>query len=339
VTFIKFSNINISNHIKKYFLFTAILIFIYIFLLLISGNLKHWYTQGIFSSSQLISKHYVSSYDISYVILVLKFIYHFILPTKLENFYFLVLFISNFIFAIIFIRKNFYKIKDLEKSNVLLYLILGITGLIQSLYQSDIFRNSLSCVSIFFALIFFLDKIKREKIFFVRLITIVLLIPLFPINSYESTVNIFPTVGYVNKNNEHIKNKNLFLRTDINFFDKHKFDGETKNYYTEMKLLICNYKTIINYSVDRTLIYICDKKNSIPSPALSMNPFFVNYYLENKYRNNNLENDEIIIADKNFINKNLLLLKKIKLPSYTRFTKSDLFRQQFDNYIYLYIKN
>jgi hypothetical protein len=339
VTFIKFSNINISNHIKKYFSFTAILILIYIFLLLISGNLKHWYTQGILSSSQLISKHYVAGYDISYIILILKFIYHFILPTKLENFYFLVLFISNFIFAIIFIRKNFSKIKDLEKSNVLLYLILGITGLIQSLYQSDIFRSSLSCVSIFFALIFFFNKIKREKIFFVRLITIVLLIPLFPINSYESTVNIFPTVGYVNKKNEHIKNKNLFLQTDINFFDKHKFDGETKNYYTEMKLLICNYKTIINYSVDRTLIYICDKKNSIPSPAISMNPFFVNYYLENKYRNNNLENDEIIIADKNFINKNLLLLKKIKLPSYTRFTKSDLFRQQFDNYIYLYIKN
>jgi hypothetical protein len=106
-----------------------------------------------------------------------------------------------------------------------------------------------------------------------------------------------------------------------------------------MKLLICNYKTIINYSVDRTLIYICDRKNSIPSPSVSLSPFFVNYYLENKYRNKNLETDEILIADKNFINKNLLLLKKIKLPSYTRFTKSDLFRQQFDNYIYIYIKN
>jgi hypothetical protein len=106
-----------------------------------------------------------------------------------------------------------------------------------------------------------------------------------------------------------------------------------------MKLLICNYKTIINYSVDRTLTYICDKKNSIPSATISsIKPFFLNYYLENRYRNNNLENDEIIIADKDFINKNLLLLKKIKLPLYTRYTKSDLFRQHFDNYIHIYIK-
>jgi hypothetical protein len=339
VTFIKLSNINISNHITKYFLFTAILIFIYFFILLISGNLKLWFTQGILSSSQLISKHYIAGYDISYIYLVLKFTYHFIIPQKLENFYFLVLFISNFIFSIFFIRKNFSKIKELEKENILLYLTLGITGLVQSLYQSDIFRSASACVSIFFALIYFLNKIKNKKIFYIRLIIIILLIPLLPINSNISPVNIFPTVGYVNKNNEHIKNKKKFFLTDIKFFDKHKFDEETKNYYTEMKLLICNYKTIINYSVDRTLIYICDRKNSIPSPSVSLSPFFVNYYLENKYRNKNLETDEILIADKNFINKNLLLLKKIKLPSYTRFTKSDLFRQQFDNYIYIYIKN
>lgn len=338
VTFIKFSNINISDHIKKYILFTTIFIFIYILLLLVSGNLKHWYTQGILISSQLISKYYVAEYDISYVILILKFIYHFIIPSKLENFYFLVLFISNFIFAIIFIRKNSSRINDLEKKNILLYLILGASGLIQSIYQSDIFRVANSCVSIFFAFVFFFNQIKREKIFFARLITIILLIPLFQFNSYDSGVNIFPTVGYVNKNNVHIKNKNLFFQTDINFFGKHKFNEETKNYYSELKLIICNYNTIINYSVDRTLIYICDKKNSIPSPANTIKPFFVNYYYENKYRNNNLQNDEIIIAGDDFINRNLLLLKKIKLPLYTRYTKSDLFRQHFDNYIYIYIK-
>ena len=106
-----------------------------------------------------------------------------------------------------------------------------------------------------------------------------------------------------------------------------------------MKLMICEYKTIVNYSIDRTLIYICDKGNFIPSPAISHNPFFVNSYLEDRYRNKNLEKDEILIADKNYINKNLLLIKEIRLPSYTRFTKSDLFRQQFDNYIYIYIRN
>jgi hypothetical protein len=194
-------------------------------------------------------------------------------------------------------------------------------------------------VSIFFVFLFFLNKIKDKKIIFVRFIILILLVPLLPKNSYDSKVNIFPTIGYVNKENEHTKDRNNFFQTNIKFFGQHKFNQETKNYYDEMKLLVCNYETIVNYSIDRTLIYICDKKNSIPSPAHTMNPFFVNLNLENKYRNKNIEKSEIIIADKNFSNKNLLLIKKIRLPSYTRFTKSDLFRQQFDNYIYIYIRN
>ena len=339
VSFIKLSNINISNHIKKYFFFSMIFIALYIFLLVLNGNLKIWYTQGILISSQLIKKYYFYGYDVSYFYLILNFIYNFTIPKKIENFYFFLLFVSNLIFTLLFIKKKLSRIKELEKNNIFLYLIFGIAGLIQSLYQSDIFRNAMSCVSIFFVFLYFLNKIKNKKIIFARFFILILLIPLFPKNSYDSTVNIFPTIGYVNKNSEHIKNKNNFYLTDIKFFGKHEFDEETKNYYTEMKLLLCNFKTIINYSVDRTLIYICDKKNSIPSAANTMSPFFVNYYLENKYKNENLEKDEILIADKNYINKNLLLIKKIRLPSYTRFTKSDLFRQQFDNYIYIYIRN
>jgi len=333
----KLSNLNISNHIKKYFFYFTIFIFIYFFLLLISGNLQTWYIQGLSSSSQLIKKEYLAGYDISYLYLVLKFTYHFIFPKKLENFYFLLLFFFNFIFVIIFLRKNFFKIQELEKNNILLYLILGIAGLIQSLYQSDIFRNSMSCVSLFFVFIYFLNKIKDKKIIYIRAIILVLLIPLIPKNSYESNVNIFPTVGYINNKNEHIKNKDNFYKTNIKFFGKHKFNEETKKYYTDIKLLICEYKTIVNYSIDRTLVYICDKQNSIPSPAGIPNPIFVNSELEVKYKNKNIEKDEIIIANKHFINKNLLLIKKIKLPTYTRFTKSDLFRQEFENYIYIYI--
>ena len=339
LAFIKFFKIDISEHIKKYFFFCIIFIFLYFFILLISENFKLWYIQGLLSSSQIIKKHYLAGYDISYLYLFLKFIYHFIIPNKLENFYFFALFISNFIFVIFFFRKKSSSIKELEKNNILLYLILGIAGLIQSLYQSDIFRISMSCVSIFFTFNYFLNKIKNKTNILIRTIILISLIPLFPINSYISTVNIFPTIGYVNKNNEHIKDKDIFFQTDIKFFGQHKFNQETKNYYTEMKLMICEYKTIVNYSIDRTLIYICDKGNFIPSPAISHNPFFVNSYLEDRYRNKNLEKDEILIADKNYINKNLLLIKEIRLPSYTRFTKSDLFRQQFDNYIYIYIRN
>jgi hypothetical protein len=302
-----------------------------------SGNLKLWYVQGLANSYQLITKYYINNYDISYLYLFSKFIYHFILPKKLENFYFLILFISNFIFIYFFIRNDFSKIKVLEKNNILLYAILGLTGLIQSIYQTDIFRNSMSCVSIFFVFIFFLNEIKSKKVFFINLVILILLTPLFPTNSFYSKVNIFPTIGYINKNNEHIKNKDNFYETNIKFFGKHKFNEETREYYANIKNLICNYKKIVNYSIDRTLIYICDKPNLIPSPASLITRVFVNSELENKYKNKNIEKNEIIIADKYYFNSNLILIKKIRLPSYTRFTKSDLFRQEFDNYIYIYV--
>jgi len=312
-------------------------IFIYFFLLLISGNLKLWYIQGIANSSLVITKYYIADYDLSYLYLILKFIYHFIFPKKLENFYFLVLFFSNFIFVFFFIKNNISKIKELEKKNILLYLVLGVTGLIQSLYQSDIFRNSMSCISIFFAFIYFLNKIKNKKIFYLNTFILILLFPLFPKNTYESNVNIFPTIGYINNYNEHIKNKNNFYQTNIKFFGEHQFNEETKKYYLDLKILICNYKTIANYSIDRTLIYICEHQNTMPSPAGLPTPFFVNTELDNKYKNKNIEKNEIVIADKYFFNPNLKLLKKIKLPNYTRFTKSDLFRKEFEDEIYIYI--
>ena len=68
-----------------------------------------------------------------------------------------------------------------------------------------------------------------------------------------------------------------------------------------------------------------------------MNPFYLDIDLEQRYKYNNIKKNEIIIADYKFKNKNLTLYKEIILPKYTRFTKSDLFRQTFDNKIYIYI--
>ena len=55
------------------------------------------------------------------------------------------------------------------------------------------------------------------------------------------------------------------------------------------------------------------------------------------FKNSNIEKNEIVISDFKYKNDNLVLLKEITLPRYTRFTKSDLFRQSFDNRIFLYI--
>jgi hypothetical protein len=61
--------------------------------------------------------------------------------------------------------------------------------------------------------------------------------------------------------------------------------------------------------------------------------------LEKKFKNENLNKDEIIIADKEFFNNNLKLVKKIRIPNGTRYTYSDVFMRYFDGEIYLYIKN
>ena len=57
-----------------------------------------------------------------------------------------------------------------------------------------------------------------------------------------------------------------------------------------------------------------------------------------KYKENPIENNEIVIADVAFSNPNLKLIKKINFPKFTRFTKADVFRQHFDDQLFFYIK-
>ncbi len=334
--FTKILKINLSNHIKYFFIYSFYFLVLYLLLIIINQNFELWIEQGILITSSLIEDKYLYNFDISYVYILIKFIYHFVFPSKLENFYFLLLFISSFGFLFFLLKKKSLNFKIIEQNNILFFFILALAGLIQSIYQNDVFRNLMSCVSIFIVFTYLINFLNKKEKTYVYLIIVLCLIPLIPKNFAESKVNIFPNIGYVDKNNSLIYDKNIFFNTNIKFFGKHKFNLETKTYYEEIESIICKYDTIANYSIDRTLGYIC-YNNLIPSPTISMNPIYLDINLEKKFKYENIKKNEILIADSKFKNKNLTLYKEIILPKYTRFTKSDLFRQTFDNKIYIYI--
>jgi hypothetical protein len=74
-------------------------------------------------------------------------------------------------------------------------------------------------------------------------------------------------------------------------------------------------------------------------PRNNGSPIFSVKELEKKFKNENLNKEEIVIANKEFFNKNLKLVKKIIIPKGTRYTYSDVFMRYFDSEIYIYIKN
>jgi hypothetical protein len=334
----KLKNISVSDHIKKYFYFFFLFTLIFFFFLFINNDLKSWYDQGIGKANLLFNNTY-KGYDISYVYAVLKLIYHLFIPNKIVNIYFSIFFIINlfFLFSILVAKENL-KLKNLENKNIILYSILGLSGLIQSLNEYEVFRNSMACISIFFVVSYFIQKINKKKIFIlIHLILLIIIFPIFPKNNYYQ-VNIYPTLGYVDLKNQFISNKELFRKTNIKFFGQHQFNEETIEYYNDIRSVICTYDKIINYSIDRTLVYICDKKNNIISTVNWYPIFFNDSQLDRKYKNESIQENEIVIADYNFSNPNLKLIKKINLPKYTRFTKADVFRQQFDDQLFFYIK-
>ena len=196
----------------------------------------------------------------------------------------------------------------------------------------------MACISIFFVVGYFLEKINNKKTFIaLHIILLILIFSIFPKSNYYQ-VNIYPTLGYVDLNNQFVSDKKLFYKTNIKFFGEHRFNQETIKYYYDVRSLICKYDKIINYSIDRTLIYICDKKNNIISTVNWHPIFFNNPQLDQKYKKQPIENNEIVIADSRFSNPNLKLIKKINIPKYTRFTKADVFRQHFDDQLFFYTK-
>lgn len=354
ILLISFTNNKINQKILKIiYSFIFFLTFFFIILLL-TQNLQLWFDQGIGRS-----KDYFQ-YDYSLIFNPLtKFIYFLLIPKTLGNFLFLVIYIINFIFLniIIFSKKNL-SIK-LNKEYLLILSSFGLFGVLQSFDQFEIWRNINGSICIFFVTAYILNYFKNRFVIslnyfgiFILLFGIIFMTPNPFFNTKYSTL-IFPTFGHMDhKDFREIQSdpkkvywewkkysKNDFKTVDINFFNSHRFSEENIIYYQNMKNLICNYNKIINFTMDRTLAYICDKKNSIVSTFSDRYPpIFFNKEIQNKIENGDIDNQTIILADIEFKNNGLKLLKIQKIPLYTRFSKGALYRRYFDNEIYIYVK-
>ena len=232
-------------------------------------------------------------------------------------------------------------------------------GVLQSFNHFEIWRNINGSICIFFVTAYILNYFKNR--FVISLNYFGIIIFLFGIifmtpNPFFNTKYpnlIFPTFGHMDhKDFREIQSdpkkvywewkkysKNDFKTVDINFFNSHRFSEENIIYYQNMKNLICNYNKIINFTMDRTLAYICDKKNSIVSTFSDRYPpIFFNKEIQNKIENGDIDNQTVILADKQFKNNGLKLLKIQNIPLYTRYSKGALYRRYFDNMIYIYVK-
>jgi len=343
---------NIPYNLKKTFNFFFLLSVSFIIFLFLTNNLNLWYSQGIGRLDRYTEVQTILNNSVT------KFIYRLLVPKSLGNFYFLLIYSINFWILIFFL---FFR-KHLEKKNeprdliIIFFAFLGLFGIIQSFNQFEIWRNINACIPIFFVLSYALNnKIKKllnKSKIILYLIVFFLFWPMIrlpwqPTNEKFSTL-IFPTFGHEDYDSNKDPSENWrfiyhnsqgFKKSNIEFFGNHLFTSETNNYYQNIKEIICPFSKIVNFTMDRTLVYICDKKNGIKSTFSDIYPpIFFDKELQNKIEKNEIDSDTIILADKNFKNIKLKLIKVINIPKNTRYTKGGLYRQYFDNEIFIYAK-
>ena len=339
---------NIPYNLKKNFNIFFLLVIFFILFLFLTNNLNEWYLQGIGRINKYTEVQTILSNSVT------KFLYHLIVPKNLGNFYFLLIYSINFFILIFF---TFFKKKNNSKDlTIIFFSFLGMCGIIQSFNQFEIWRNINACIPIFFTLSYLLNKkinkiLNKSKIIFYLIIFIMFLpmikYPWQPTNEKFSTL-IFTTFGHDDYESNKDPSENWrfvhyngenFKKINIEFFGNHLFTSETINYYQNIKEIICPFSKIVNFTMDRTLVYICDKKNGIKSTFSDIYPpIFFDKELQNKIEKNELDSETIILADKNFKNIKLKLIKVINIPKNTRYTKGGLYRQYFDNEIFIYVK-
>jgi hypothetical protein len=275
----------------------------------------------------------------------LRFLYHLFIPKTLANLYFVLIFFFNILILTLFFLKKIIFTKNLEKSCLFFFSILGLFGVIQSFSHFETWRNINSSITIFIIFAYFLNQLQKKKYFYLIHFFIILISTLlleFKKESYAPNL-YFPSLGTVKYiNNDFIFvpfKKDNYTETNIKYFGRHHLNKEQIYYYLKIKSIICKYDKIVNFSFDKNLVYICDKKNNIVNTFSDVYPpKFYNSKLQKKFTQDTIDNDTIVIADDNYLNKNLKLLKVVKIPKYTRYTKSDFYRQEFGDKIYLYIK-
>lgn len=165
-------------------------------------------------------------------------------------------------------RKNIF-LQDIFLKKIIFISLIGLAGLIQSLYNFETFRILNSSMGIFVGAIYYVNlkiidynntKVKKNLNFFFITFIITTLIFSFFNNLIKTKI--------VGKDND-----SYYSFKDNTFFGKKKIKKDSFSYYSEIAEIICKADSlIINNSYDFAISYLCkDKKNPIP------------FYLNSKY--------------------------------------------------------
>ena len=255
-----------------------------------------------------------------YLFLFSRIGWHLLVPKNIYNLSFTIVFIICLIITWNLLFQKF-KNSNQVKLNYLIFLFLfiyGFSGIIQNLNKFEILRYINSSIFLYIIAYIFVYKYLEKKNIYKKIVFLFTLIYIVFINlNFPQSSNFFP-----------VKPKDSANLKDINYeyFGKRKFSEEYLIFYKNMSKDICSKKYIYNLSFDRTFNYLCTNKINKYS--------LFDTYLPSE--NIDLENSILISHTK--IDQ-LNLKKKIEIPKFYRYTKSDDFFRFYPQIIYLYEKN
>jgi hypothetical protein len=219
-----------------------------------------------------------------------------------------IIFITTITIVLIFFynfKKKIY-LQNIFLRKIIFLSLIGLTGLIQSLYNFETFRILNSSIGIFVGATYYVNlNIKNYNNSKVKKIFNFFLINFFFIALIFSFVNNLIKTKVIR-----INNHSYYSFENNTFFGKKKIKDYSFSYYSEIAGIICKGDSlIINNSYDFAISYLCkDKKNPIP---FYLNSNFLSQNNEIKRINANSKEIFIITHDQLKDRPDCVLNKKI----------------------------
>ena len=333
------------NYENKIFFYFFLILLAYLLVLIKNDIFFQWFNQSIgigftnflnlvpSDNDEIINK---ISKLFFYILRVCR---HIIYPNSYgSSLTFSIIILSNILFLITFIYQYFFKKNQffIKKYKLLIVIsLISFSGSIQVIDKFETSRyinSSFGFILIFFYFVnhFFYDFADFKKK--IILIIVVFLVHAPAFLKFPTYSNLFYLhLNYHNQDSTYNFNSNYFKTYNHAYFGNKRFNKEYIEYYEKIQNIICNYNYIYNLSFDRSFHYLCkNKKNYIPS--LFYKTLSEEIKIEDLLKLN--KEKSVLITD--YIIPELKILKKIKLPKFFRFTKTDIYYIYFTDIIYIY---
>ena len=331
---------------NKIFIYFFTTIFLYFIILYKNDNLYLWFSQSIgVGFTNFLDLVPSDNFEIFAKIkklcfYILRILRHIVYPNSYgSSLTFSIIILLNFLFFITFIYQFYLKKNKtffIRYKLLIIIFLISLCGSIQLLNKFETARYinaSFGFIVIFFYFVnyFFLKSnnlIKKTLITISVLLTFIPALLKYPVysNLFKLHLSFYHPETLFNFQNNHFK---IY---DHKYFGKKKFNREHIEYYENIQNIICNYDNIYNQSFDRSFHYLCKtKKKYIPS--FYYKTLFSNEIKIDEFINFNKKNS-VLISDNQI--PELKILKKLNLPRFVKFTKTDLFYVYFTDTIYIY---